>query len=63
MNPLLNEQLGQSTHHEYETKYSRQYSSKYDDKVQTTFAGWQKLALAAGSIAMLIILASLALTS
>jgi hypothetical protein len=62
MNPLLNEQLGQATHREYEAKYSRQYPSKDEDKAQFTYPSWQKLAFAAGSIATLIILASLVLT-
>lgn len=62
MNPLLNEQLGQSTHREYEAKYGRQYSSKDKEKAQITYPSWQKLAIATGSIATLIILASLVLT-
>jgi|GEM_PF-6170548 hypothetical protein len=63
MNPLLNDQLGQSTHREYEAKYGRQFSSKEEDKTQVTFPSWQKLAFATGSIITLIILASLVLAS
>lgn len=62
MNPLLNEQLGQSTHREYEAKYGRRFSSEEEDKAQVIFPNWQKLAFAAGSIATLIVLASLILT-
>lgn len=62
MNPLLNEQLGQATHREYEAKYGRQYSSKDEENAPIIHESWQKLAIAAGSIATLIILASLVLT-
>jgi hypothetical protein len=62
MNPLLNEQLGQVTHREYEAKYSQESSQENLDKVQNTFPSWQKLAVATGSIAALIILASLIVT-
>ena len=62
MNPLLNEQLGQSTHREYEAKYSRQFSPEETEKSKTTFPSWQKLALATGSIATLIVLLTLVLT-
>ena len=59
MNPLLNEQLGQSTHRENEAKYGWQFSSEKENKTQTSFPSWQKLAFATGSIATLIVLASL----
>lgn len=59
MNPLLNEQLGQSTHREYEAKYGRKFSSEEKGKTNSTFPSWQKLAFAAGSVATLIVLASL----
>jgi hypothetical protein len=62
MNPLLNEQLGQSTHREYEAKYGRPFSSEEGNKIQSTFPGWQKLVIATGSIASLIVLGSLLLT-
>ncbi len=62
MNPLLNEQLGQLTHREYEAKYSRQLSSEGRDKTKSTIPSWQKLALATGSITTLIVLVTLILT-
>lgn len=63
MNPLLNEQLGQATHREYEAKYGRQITLEERDKDHRSFPSWQKLAFAAGSMAALIVLATLFLVS
>ena len=59
MNPLLNEQLGHSTHREYEAKYGRQFASREEDHAQPAFPVWQKLAVATGGIATLIVLAGM----
>jgi len=59
MNPLLNAQLGQSTHREYEANYGHHYPSEKADQAQETIPSWQKLAIAAGGIATLCVIASL----
>lgn len=59
MNPLLNAQLGQSTHREYEANYGQHHPSEKKGQVQETIPSWQKLAIAAGGIATLIVIVSL----
>ena len=59
MNPLVNEQLGQATHREYETRYSRKSSPEGKENTENAMLSWQKLAIAAGSVATIIVFATL----